>query len=189
MSWSITTGWDRAWVDVVTDRLVKMSDPKPDEQRVGQMVCVVLNTAAGSSYDTTRGKIQILLLKDLGIPTQSVCNMCAIAHEILMVPSQQAKTVVEYCKKRGVQGPLTRMRPVNVHDDPRIAGASLVTLLEAHPKLLTYQVDGERLSKGRTRAQVDVMNAASGEKKAVVSMWRDGAAFESPVAPIKPVGL
>lgn len=47
---------------------------------------------------------QILLLKDLGIPMQSVCNMAAIAHEILLVPPQQAKTVVEYCKKRGVEG-------------------------------------------------------------------------------------
>ena len=65
----------------------------------------------------------------------------------------------------------------------------MATLLEAHPKLLTYEVSGERLSKGRTRAQVDVMTSVSGEKKAVVSLWRDGAAFESPVAPIKPQGL
>lgn len=64
-----------------------------------------------------------------------------------------------------------------------------MTLLEAHPKLLAYQVSGERLTKGRTLAQVDLMTSPSGENKAVVSMWREGAAFESPVAPIKPQGL
>ncbi len=44
------------------------------------------------------------MLKDLGIPMQSVCNMAAIASEILAVPVNQAKTVVEYCKQREITG-------------------------------------------------------------------------------------
>ncbi len=68
-------------------------------------------------------------------------------------------------------------------------GPALVTLLEAHPKLLTYEVSGDRLAKGKARAQVDVITVANGQSKAVVSNWREGAAFESPVAPMKPVGL
>lgn len=64
-----------------------------------------------------------------------------------------------------------------------------MTLLEAHPKLLTYEVSGDQLAKGKTRAQVDVITVGSGAKKAVVSNWREGAAFESPVAPMKPLGL
>ena len=70
-------------------------------------------------------------------------------------------------------------------------GAALITLLEAHPNLLTYAVsgDGKQLEKGQARASVDVVERG-GRKVAGVSYWREGASFEgTPVAPYKPSAL
>ena len=72
-----------------------------------------------------------------------------------------------------------------------ITGAALITLLEAHPNLLTYAVsaDGKQLEKGQARASVDVAER-NGRKVAGVSYWREGASFEgTPVAPYKPSAL
>lgn len=71
------------------------------------------------------------------------------------------------------------------------AGAALITLLEAHPNLLTYAAsgDGKQLEKGQARASVDVVERG-GRKVAGVSYWREGASFEgTPVAPYKPSAL
>jgi hypothetical protein len=71
------------------------------------------------------------------------------------------------------------------------AGKALVTLLEAHPNLLTYRVsgDGKQLEKGKGRASVDVVER-NGQRVAGVSYWREGATFQStPVAPYKPSPL
>lgn len=64
-----------------------------------------------------------------------------------------------------------------------------MALLERNPSLLTYQValDGQCLEKGRARASVDIVTGEDGSRVAGVSMWRQGAAFESaPVAPLRP---
>lgn len=66
-----------------------------------------------------------------------------------------------------------------------------MTLLEAHPNLLTYRVsgDGKQLEKGQARASVDV-EERGGRRVAGVSYWREGASFQSaPVAPYKPSPL
>lgn len=71
------------------------------------------------------------------------------------------------------------------------AGKTLVTLLEAHPALLTYYVsaDGKHLEKGASRASADVQEL-NGRRVAGASYWREGASFASaPVAPYKPSGL
>ena len=75
---------------------------------------------------------------------------------------------------------------------PPAAGPALVTLLEAHPNLLTYAVsaDGKQLEKGQARASVDVVERGEGRKMAGVSYWREGASFEgTPVVPYKPSAL
>ena len=88
--------------------------------------------------------------------------------------------------------------PQRPHADPphthcRHAGAALVSLLEAHPSLLTYSVssDGKQLEKGpAARASVDVVDRQGGGKAAGVSYWRVGASFASaPVAPYKPSAM
>lgn len=66
-----------------------------------------------------------------------------------------------------------------------------MSLLEAHPGLLTYSVsaDGKQLEKGQARASVDVVER-DGKKAAGVSYWREGASFaRAPVAPYKPSAL
>lgn len=140
-------GWDRAWVDVVTDRVVRSPD---------------------TSATTSLIKAVVEYLTGLGVPSQSVCNMAALNHEIMAVPAQQLQEVVQFIRQKGVDG------------------ESLVTLLEAYPKLLTFRPGPSgALEKGKTRASVDVLEQA-GPKKALVSYWREGAAFTAPVAPVKP---
>lgn len=66
-----------------------------------------------------------------------------------------------------------------------------MTLLEAHPNLLTYSVsaDGKQLEKGKARASVDVVER-DGRRLAGVSYYREGTSFGStPVSPYRPSPL
>ncbi|PSC75702.1 regulator of CO2-responsive genes isoform B [Micractinium conductrix] len=101
-------------------------------------------------------------LESLGIPTKSVENMASINKQILGQPVAKLQAVVEYVQRQGA------------------SGKTLVTLLEAHPALLTYYVsaDGKHLEKGASRASADVQEL-NGRRVAGASYWREGASFAS----------
>eukprot|EP00887_Chlorella_sp_A99_P005319 scaffold1.g5319.t1 len=112
------------------------------------------------------------LTDTVGIPSKSVENMTAVAPDLLAAPLAQVQAIVEYAKAQG-------------------AGAALVSLLEEHPKLLTYTLaaGSKVLEKGQARASVDLADR-HGRKVVGVSYWRADAAFETaPVAPYKPTPL
>lgn len=82
-SFLLQTGWQRAWIDGIADRLVKRE------------------------FETTvdRCKENITYLQGLGIPNNNVCNMTSRAPRLLAQDLEQSlKPIVSCIEKRGVSG-------------------------------------------------------------------------------------
>ncbi|KAK9807929.1 hypothetical protein WJX73_003433 [Symbiochloris irregularis] len=77
-------GWQRAWIDGISDRLIKRE------------------------FDTTAERckdVVTYLTDEIGIPSNNVCNMASRAARILgQDVEQQIKPVVDYINGRGVSG-------------------------------------------------------------------------------------
>lgn len=78
-----SVGWDKAWVDVVVERIQK-------------------NSSLGASVATAQAAYEFLT--GLGVPSQSVCNMAALCYEIMGTDINSMRAVVDYIRSRGVDG-------------------------------------------------------------------------------------